>query len=45
MGFVIYGPDGKELCRWDTEEGEQNKIESKTSSGVSHTPKHSRTQG
>jgi hypothetical protein len=43
MGFVIYGPDGKELCRWDTEEGEQNEIESKTSGGVPHTPKHGPT--
>jgi hypothetical protein len=43
MGFVIYGPDGKELYRWDTEEGDQNKIESKTSGDVPHTPKHGRT--
>jgi hypothetical protein len=26
MGFVIYGPDGKELYRWDTEESEQGEI-------------------
>jgi hypothetical protein len=42
MGFVIYGPDGKELCRWDTEEGEQNEIESKDNGGDSNTPKHAR---
>jgi hypothetical protein len=23
-GFVIYGPDGKVLCRWDTENGDQD---------------------
>jgi hypothetical protein len=46
MGFVIYGPDGKELCRWDTEQSEQGEIENKTGDG-SHrqTPKHSRIDG
>ena len=27
-GFVIYGPDGKELCHWDTKKGDQDKGES-----------------
>jgi hypothetical protein len=40
MGFVIYGPDGKELRRWDTGKNEQNKVENKTDGSVSRTPKH-----
>jgi hypothetical protein len=31
MGFVIYGPDGKELYRWDTKQGDRNKDESEAS--------------
>jgi hypothetical protein len=28
MGFIIYGPDGKELYRWDTKHDDQNSDES-----------------
>jgi hypothetical protein len=38
MGFVIYGPDGQELCRWDTEKGDQ----STTSGSGSRAPRHGR---
>jgi hypothetical protein len=37
MGFVIYGPDGKELCRWDTKQDDRNKDESEASGSGSRT--------
>lgn len=42
MGFVIYGPDGKEIYRWDTEQGGQNRGDSQPGSSV-HPPEDSDT--
>lgn len=36
-GFVIYGPDGKELRRWDTRQVEPNMDESEANGGGSRT--------
>lgn len=38
MGFVIYGPDGKELCRWDTKQGDRNQDDSQADGGAMHAP-------